>query len=136
MKKKSIAQVDIALIEVVPQKTQVEIMKNYIYEKNKSEIINYNIENPETLEKFLSLKKMVNNTPNIHSIVFFSLIQFCYNKKDEIDLNMLEYFSRNFRLFFFRENYFINDIKDLNKKKKKLKLFKHNNLRLVNKFKD
>ena len=47
-----IAQIDVSIIEVIPQKAQFDIIKSHL--NKKINIINYNIENPETKSKFLN----------------------------------------------------------------------------------
>ena len=127
-----IAQIDVSIIEVIPQKAQFDIIKSHL--KKKINIINYNIENPETKSKFLNLKNILKNNKNIQSIAFFSLIQFCYNKEEYLDFNFLEKLVKNYQLFFFREQIEIKSHKDYLNLKRILKLFKTNNLRVINRF--
>ena len=127
-----IAQIDVSIIEVIPQKAQFDIIKSHL--NKKINIINYNIENPETKSKFLNLKNIVKNNKNIQSIAFFSLIQFCYNKEEYLDFNFLEKLVKKYQLFFFREQIEIKSHKDYLNLKRILKLFKTNNLRVINRF--
>ena len=127
-----IAQIDVSIIEVIPQKAQFDIIKSHL--KKKINIINYNIENPETKSKFLNLKNILKNNKNIQSIAFFSLIQFCYNKEEYLDFNFLEKLVKKYQLFFFREQIEIKSHKDYLNLKRILKLFKTNNLRVINRF--
>ena len=131
--KNFIAQIDISIIEIVPQKSQVDILKTFL--KKNEKIINYSIENIESRGNFLSLKSILKNTKNIHGIIFFSLIQFCYNNSNVIDFNSLKNLSKNYNIIFFRENLRIKNLSEFKSVEKKLKLFKHNNLNIVNKFK-
>ena len=131
--KNFIAQIDISIIEIVPQKSQVDILKTFL--KKNEKIINYSIENIESRGNFLSLKSILKNTKNIHGIIFFSLIQFCYNNSNVIDFNSLKNLSKNNNIIFFRENLRIKNLSEFKSVEKKLKLFKHNNLNIVNKFK-
>ena len=92
--KNFIAQIDISIIEIIPQKAQVDILKTFL--KKDEKIINYSIENIESRSNFLSLKSILKNTKNIHGIIFFSLIQFCYDNSNIIDLKLLRYLSKNY----------------------------------------
>ena len=130
--KNFIAQIDISIIEIVPQKAQIEILKNFL--KKNEEIINYSIENKESRNDFLSLKKLLKNSKNINGVIFFSLIQFCYNDSNELNYEFLKKILKKYEIIFFREALRIKNLKDLKKIQKKLKLFKHNNLKMINKF--
>ena len=131
--KNFIAQIDISIIEIIPQKAQVDILKTFL--KKDEKIINYSIENIESRSNFLSLKSILKNTKNIHGIIFFSLIQFCYDNSNIIDLKLLRYLSKNYNIIFFRESLSIKNLSEFKKVEKKLKLFKYNNLNTINKFK-
>ncbi len=131
--KKYIAQIDISIIEVVPQKAQVDILKNFL--KKEEEIINYSIENIESRMNFLSLKNILKNNRKVNGIIFFSLIQFCYNESNILDINLLKNILKNHSVIFFRENLRIKNLGELKKVEKNLKIFKHNNLNIINKFK-
>ena len=131
--KKYIAQIDISIIEVVPQKAQVDILKNFL--KKEEEIINYSIENIESRMNFLSLKNILKDNRKVNGIIFFSLIQFCYNESNILDINLLKNILKNHSVIFFRENLRIKNLGELKKVEKNLKIFKHNNLNIINKFK-
>jgi hypothetical protein len=131
--KNFIAQIDISIIEIVPQKAQLDILKT-ILKKNEN-IVNHGIENIETRDDFLSLKNILSNSKNIDGVIFFSLIQFCYDNSRSINLKFLNTLSKNYEIVFFRENIIIKNRKDFKKIEKKLKLFKINNLNIINKFK-
>lgn len=127
-----IAQIDISIIEIVPQKAQVEILKNFL--KKNEKVVNYSIENKESQNNFLSLKNMLKNSKKINGVIFFSLIQFCYNDSNELNLEFLKKIIKKYEIIFFREDLHIKNLKDLKKNEKKLKLFKYNNLNIINKF--
>ncbi len=131
--KNFIAQIDISIIEIVPQKAQLDILKT-ILKKNEN-IVNHSIENIETRDDFLSLKNILSNSKNIDGVIFFSLIQFCYDNSKNINLKFLNTLSKNYEIIFFRENIIIRNNKDFKNLEKKLKLFKINNLNIINKFK-
>ena len=131
--KNFIAQIDISIIEIVPQKAQLDILKT-ILKKNEN-IVNHSIENIETRDDFLSLKNILSNSKNIDGVIFFSLIQFCYDNSKNINLKFLNTLSKNYEIIFFRENIIIRNNKDFKNLEKKLKIFKLNNLNIINKFK-
>ena len=61
--KNFIAQIDISIIEIMPQKAQLDILKT-ILKKNEN-IVNHSIENIETRDDFLSLKNILSNSATI-----------------------------------------------------------------------
>lgn len=132
MKKNFVAQLDISIIEFLPQKIQLDIMKSSL--DSNSSIFIHSIENLETRDQFFSLKNILKNSKNLNGVVFFSLMQFCYNKNSEIDLKNIEFFVKKYELIFFRENMFLKNLRDFNKYKNNLKLFKSNNNSLLSKF--
>ena len=132
MKKIFVAQLDISIIEFLPQKIQLDIIKSSL--DFNSIISIHSIENLETRDQFFSLKNILKNSKNLNGIIFFSLMQFCYNKKAEIDLKNIEFFLKKYELIFFRENMSLKNVKDFNKYKNTLKLFKLNNNSLLSKF--
>lgn len=134
MKKKDnfIAEGDVSIIEIIPQKVQVDILKSSL---NKNQLIlDYSFENPETKSNFLSLKKILKNTSKINGIIFFSLIQFCYNNEELIDMELIKSLTKKYKLIFFKEKINIENMKDFKKHESSLKFFKNNNLRIINKF--
>ena len=134
MKKKDyfIAEIDVSIIEIIPQKTQIDILKTYL---NKDQLIlNYSVENPETKNKFLSLKKILTSSSKINGIIFFSLIQFCYNSEEEMNIELIKNLVKNYKLVFFREKISIKSSQEFKKYESSLKFFKNNNLRVINKF--
>ena len=130
--KNFICQIDVSIIDLLPQKAQLDIIKQSLGPK--SNIILHSIENLETRSFFLSMKDILKNTNKVDGIVFFSLMQFCFNEKETIDIKFLEELAKKYELFFFREDLYFKNIKDFLKNKKKLLLFKQINLRLINKF--
>jgi hypothetical protein len=130
--KNFVCQIDVTIIELISQKSQFDILKHYIGSENK--IIFHSIENLETRSFFMSLKDILKNSSKIDGIVFFSLMQFCYNKNDIIDIKFLELLAKKYELIFFRESLLFKNYKGFLKDKKSILLFKQNNLRLVNKF--
>ena len=126
------AEIDVSIIEIVPQRAQIDILKSSL--KKNQIILDYSVENPETKENFLSLKKVLKSSSKINGIIFFSLIQFCYNKSDSIDIPLIKNLTKKYQLIFFREKIFFKNLKDFKKYENSLKFFKNNNLRTINKF--
>lgn len=134
MKKKDnfIAEIDVSIIEIIPQKTQIDILKNSL---NKNQfILDYSVENPETKNGFLSLKKILKSSSKIDGIIFFSLIQFCYNNEEQMNIELIKDLAKKYRLIFFREKISIKSMQQFKKYESSLKFFKNNNLRIINKF--
>ena len=127
-----IAQIDVSIIEIIPQRTQIDILRSSL-NKNQS-IIDYSVENPETKNKFLSLKKILKSSSKINGIIFFSLIQFCYNNGELMDIELIKKIAKKYKLIFFKEKINIENIKKFNEYESSLKFFKNNNLRIINKF--
>ena len=127
-----IAEIDVSIIEIVPQKTQIDILKSSL--KKNQIFLDYSVENPETKDKFLNLKKVLKSSSKINGIIFFSLIQFCYNKSDFIDISLIKNLTKKYQLIFFREKIFLKNLKVIKKYESSLKFFKNNNLRTINKF--
>ena len=66
---------------------------------------------------------------------FFSLIQFCYNNSDKIDIDLIRNLAKKYKLVFFKEKINIKNLNDLKKYEADLKFFKNNNLKTIYKFK-
>ena len=69
----------------LPQAWQIFIMKNYLdpFEKK---IDFYTGENHKSFKNMKIFEEKVKSNPNIHGFIFFSLLQFCYDKKVNIGL--------------------------------------------------
>ena len=127
-----IAEIDVSIIEIIPQRTQIDILRSSL-NKNQS-ILDYSVENPETKSKFLSLKKILKSSSKINGIIFFSLIQFCYNNEELIDIELIRNLTKKYKLVFFKEKINIKSMKEFKQYESSLKFFKNNNLRIINKF--
>ncbi len=128
-----IAEIDVSIIDIIPQKIQVDILKSSL-NKNQT-ILDYSAENPETKSDFLSLKKILKNSSEVKGIIFFSLIQFCYNNNENIDIDLIRNLAKKYKLVFFKEKINIKNLNDLKKYEADLKFFKNNNLKTIYKFK-
>ena len=98
----------------LPQALQISIIKNFIssYEK---EISFYTGENHITYKKLDLFKKKLKTNPKIKGFVFFSFMQFCYDKKD--NLNILENaLIQNYEIYFAKEK---NNFKEYERSQKK-----------------
>ena len=133
-KKNLLAILDYCLIQIVPQMAQIDILKQYV-KKYDLNIDFYSIETSLTIETCSVLRDKLNEKPNIHGFVFYSLLQFSYGNK--IDLNLLEdILKKGYKVYFYREKINILSLIDLRKKIKKLSLFHHNNQSLIYKIKN
>ena len=127
-----IAEIDVSIIEIIPQRTQIDILRSSL-NKNQS-ILDYSVENPETKSKFLSLKKILKSSSKINGIIFFSLIQFCYNNEELIDIELIRNLTKKYKLVFFKEKINIKSMKEFKQYESSLKFFKNNKLKIINKF--
>ena len=69
----------------LPQALQISIIKNFISNFGK-EISFYTGENHFTYKKLGLFKKKLQTKPKINGFVFFSFMQFCYDRKDNIKI--------------------------------------------------
>ena len=114
----------------LPQALQISIIKNYIssYEK---EISFYTGENHITYKKLDLFKKKLKTNPKIKGFVFFSFMQFCYDKKD--NLNILENaLIQNYEIYFAKEKIVLKNMSDLKKKEEDLFYYKTTNSEIIN----
>tara|TARA_Y100000816_G_scaffold292618_1_gene289154 strand:+ start:2022 stop:2444 length:423 start_codon:yes stop_codon:yes gene_type:complete len=113
----------------LPQAWQIFIMKNYLdpFEKK---IDFYTGENHKSFKNMKIFEEKVKSNPNIHGFIFFSLLQFCYDKKVNIGLIDLAV-KKGYTIYLAREKIVINK-KNLKKKKDDLFFFKFTNNSLIN----
>ena len=111
------------------KKQQIFIMKNYLdpFEKK---IDFYTGENHKSFKNMKIFEEKVKSNPNIHGFIFFSLLQFCYDKKVNIGLIDLAV-KKGYTIYLAREKIVINK-KNLKKKKDDLFFFKFTNNSLIN----
>ena len=81
-----------------------------------------------------TFSEKIQSNPNIHGFIFFSLLQFCYDKKFNIDL-IEKAIQKGYTIYIAREKIVINNY-NFKKKKKDLFFFKITNNTLINTIKN
>ncbi len=129
--KKFLAFLDHALLEFLSQKSQYELLSNFLKKKGLS-LTFYSVETEKTYLKSDNLIKKINENPDVKGFIFFSMLQISYAKNNNLKVikNLLE---KNYEIIFFRENIHIKKNLDFKKNIKKIKLFRDNNLHLIKK---
>lgn len=127
-KKKYLALLDIVITEIVSQKLQVSLIKDYIT-KNNGDLVFYSTENHSTFQNLNILRHKIKEKINVDGIIFYSLLQFCYSKKNNINL-MEQILEKKIELTFIRENITIKNKIQLKNKIIEIKYFPktHNSL--------
>ena len=100
----------------LPQALQINIIKNFISKFGK-EISFYTGENHFTYKKLGLFEKKLKTKPKIKGFVFFSFMQFCYDKKDNIKV-LENALNKKYEIYFAKENIVLKNINDLKKKGK------------------
>ena len=120
---------DTLLNKFIPQAWQIFIMKPFISEYNKK-ISFYTGESHKTYKKMTLLKKKLNENPRLHGFVFFSFLQFCYDKKDNLKI-MEECLKKNYTIYLAREKIVISSMKEYKEKKIDFFYFTKTNKNLI-----
>lgn len=120
---------DTLLNKFIPQAWQIQIMQIFITSYNKK-ISFYTGENHKTYKSMGLFKKKLNEEKKLDGFVFFSYLQFCYDKKNNEDL-IKKSLDKNFTIYLAREKMVINK-KNYLQKKKDLFFFKESNKDLIN----
>ena len=76
------------------------------------------------------LKKKLNENPKLHGFVFFSFLQFCYDKKDNLKI-MEECIKKNYTIYLAREKLVITSMAEFKKKKIDFFYFTKTNRNLI-----
>ncbi len=128
---KFLAFLDNALLDFLPQKSQYELLANYLKNKGLS-LSFYSVETEKTYLKSDNLIKKINEKPKVKGFIFFSILQISYIENNNINvINKL--LKKNYEIIFFRENMHLKKNSDLKKNIKKIKLFRDNSLHLIKK---
>ena len=120
---------DTLLNKFIPQAWQIQIMQIFI-SSYKKKISFYTGENHKTYKSMGLFKKKLNEEKKLNGFVFFSYLQFCYNKKKNENL-IKKSIDKNFTIYLAREKMIINK-KNYLQKKKDLFFFKESNKDLIN----
>ena len=120
---------DTLLNKFIPQAWQIQIMQIFI-SSYKKKISFYTGENHKTYKSMGLFKKKLNEEKKLNGFVFFSYLQFCYDKKKNENL-IKKSIDKNFTIYLAREKMVINK-KNYLQKKKDLFFFKESNKDLIN----
>lgn len=127
-KKKYFAFLDIIISEIIPQRIQTQVINIHL-KKYKSEISFYSTEEHSSYKKLSALKTKINEKPKIEGFVFYSFLQFCYDKK--IDFKLLKKILKSYSCIFVRENLKFDKVDDINLNKIAIKSFKDSHKSLL-----
>jgi len=119
---------DTLLNKFIPQAWQIQIMQIFI-SSYKKKISFYTGENHKTYKSMGLFKKKLNEEKKLNGFVFFSYLQFCYDKKKNENL-IKKSIDKNFTIYLAREKMVINK-KNYLQKKKDLIFFKESNKDLI-----
>lgn len=132
MNKKYYSVLDISILDILPQRFQIQILENYLNNISGSSVF-YTIESINSRDKQSILKRKLTEKPQVDGFIFYSLIQFCYSKNINMKL-ISEILNSSYELIFYREEIHLKNKLDLKKNEKKIKLFYFNNKEIVYKF--
>ena len=119
---------DTLLNKFIPQAWQIQIMQIFI-SSYKKKISFYTGENHKTYKSMGLFKKKLSEEKKLNGFVFFSYLQFCYDKKKNENL-IKKSIDKNFTIYLAREKMVINK-KNYLQKKKDLIFFKESNKDLI-----
>ena len=119
---------DTLLNKFIPQAWQIQIMQIFI-SSYKKKISFYTGENHKTYKSMGLFKKKLNEEKELDGFVFFSYLQFCYDKNKNENL-IKKSIDKNFTIYLAREKIIINK-KNYLQKKKDLIFFKESNKDLI-----
>ena len=119
---------DTLLNKFIPQSWQIQIMQIFI-SSYKKKISFYTGENHKTYKSMGLFKKKLNEEKKSDGFVFFSYLQFCYDKNKNENL-IKKSIDKNFTIYLAREKMILNK-KNYLQKKKDLIFFKESNKDLI-----
>ena len=119
---------DTLLNKFIPQAWQIQIMQIFI-SSYKKKISFYTGENHKTYKSMGLFKKKLNEEKKLDGFVFFSYLQFCYDKNKNENL-IKKSIDKNFTIYLAIEKMIINK-KNYLQKKKDLIFFKESNKDLI-----
>ncbi len=132
-KKTFLAYVDVTISEIVSQKNQQILMKDYL-SRNNAEIVFYSTESYLTIETLRLLESKVSENIKLSGIIFYSALQFSYSG-NFLFKTAKKILRNNYEIFFVREDIQIKSIKNLNNLKTSLKIFPDTHHELINNLK-
>ena len=132
-KKTFLAYVDVTISEIISQKNQQILMKDYL-SRNNAEIVFYSTESYLTIETLRLLESKVSENIKLNGIIFYSALQFSYSG-NFLFKTAKKILRNNYEIFFVREDIQIKSIKNLNNLKTSLKIFPDTHHELINNLK-
>ena len=125
---------DYSLVEFLPQKAQYEVLRVFLNQK-KNSLALYIIEDETTYLSSSQLLKKVNEKPKVKGFVFFSLLQISFEEKKNTEI-IKQILSNKYEIIFYKENIHIPNMSSYKKKfEKKILLFRHNNIKTIDRLK-
>ena len=120
---------DTLLNRFIPQAWQIFIMKSFI-SNYKKKISFYTGESHKTFKKMKLFNQKINEKPKLNGFVFFSFLQFCYDKKNK--LKIIEKCSdKNYTIYLAREKIVLRNKLEYKKKKMNFIYFTRTNKNLI-----
>tara|TARA_B100001540_G_scaffold317100_1_gene348994 strand:+ start:973 stop:1407 length:435 start_codon:yes stop_codon:yes gene_type:complete len=120
-KKTFLAFLDITIVEIISQKNQTKLMKDYLKDLN-GEVIFYSTESYLTIETLRLLESKISEKIKINGIIFYSALQFSYSGKFLFE-TAKKILKNKYEIYFMREDIKIKNIDELNNIKTSLKIF-------------
>ena len=134
MKKNNyIAILDNAIVEFLPQKTQHEVLRSFLNNRNSSLSL-YVTEDENTYLNGSQLIKKIDEKPKVKGFIFFSLLQISFNKNQNIEI-IKKILENNYEIIFYKEDYSLKSLSQFKKDIKKIKLFRETNLKKIHRLK-
>ena len=128
-----LAVLDNAIVEFLPQKTQYDVLRSFLHERNKTLSL-YIIEDENTYLNSSQLIKKIAEKPAVKGFIFFSMLQISFDKNQNINI-LDKILKHNYEVIFYKEDFKIKNYADFKKNKKKIKLFRETNLKKIERLK-
>ena len=113
-----LAVLDNAIVEFLPQKTQYDVLRSFLHERNKTLSL-YIIEDENTYLNSSQLIKKIAEKPAVKGFIFFSMLQISFDKNQNINI-LDKILKHNYEVIFYKEDFKIKNYADFKKIKKKL----------------
>ena len=120
---------DTLLNRFIPQAWQIFIMKSFI-SNYKKKISFYTGESHKTFKKMKLFNQKINEKPKLNGFVFFSFLQFCYDKKNNIKI-IEKCLDKNYTIYLAREKIVLRNKLEYKKKKMDFIYFTKTNKNLI-----
>lgn len=120
---------DTLLNRFIPQAWQIFIMKSFI-SNYKKKISFYTGESHKTFKKMKLFNQKINEKPKLNGFVFFSFLQFCYDKKNNLKI-IEKCLDKNYTIYLAREKIVLRNKLEYKKKKMNFIYFTRTNKNLI-----